>query len=57
MIHALEAMRAYDEARRKMLTRQCRKCGHEQLTLEKNLDKPVLCEKCKTPIPPERVDE
>ena len=51
MIHALEAMRAYSEARRKMLTRRCQNCTHEQLTPEEKLGESVPCEKCHAPIP------
>ena len=51
MIHALEAMRAISEARRKMLTRRCPDCAHEQLTPEEKLSEPVACEKCGTPTP------
>ena len=54
MIHALEVMRAYSEARRKMLTRRCQNCAHEQLTPEEKLSASVPCEKCHTPIPPKR---
>ena len=54
MIHALEAMRAYGEARRRMLTRRCRNCAREQLTPEEKLGESVPCEGCRTPIPPER---
>lgn len=54
MIHALEAMRAYSEARRQMLTRRCRNCAHEQLTPEEKLGESVPCEECHTPMPPER---
>lgn len=54
MIHALEAMRAYSEARRKMLTRRCQNCAHEQLTPEEELGASVPCQKCRTPIPSER---
>lgn len=54
MIHALVAMRAFSEARRKMLTRRCRNCAHEQLTPEEKLGESVPCEKCHTSIPSER---
>ncbi len=54
MIHALEAMRAYSEARRKMLTRRCQNCGHEQLAPEEKLSELVTCENCEAPIPRER---
>lgn len=57
MIHALEAMRAYGEARRKMLTRRCPRCGHEQLTPEEKLFEPVPCERCGGAIPPKHVPE
>ncbi len=55
MIHALVAMQAYDEARRKILTRRCPKCGLEQLTPEEKLNESVPCERCETPVPPKSV--
>jgi hypothetical protein len=54
MIHALEAMRAYSEARRQRLTRRCQNCAHEQPTPEEKPGASVPCEECHTPIPPKR---
>lgn len=57
MIHANVAARAYGEARRRVLTRRCPECGHEQLTPEEKLDAPVPCERCEAPMPPKRSNE
>ena len=50
MIHSLVVMQAYADARRRILTRRCPQCGHEQLTPEEKLNESVPCEKCKTPM-------
>lgn len=55
MIHALVAMQAYGETRRRMLTRRCSQCGHEQLTPEEKSSEPVPCERCAVAIPPKHV--
>ena len=52
MIHALVATQAYGETRRRMLTRRCPQCGHEQLTSEGELFEAVPCERCTVAIPP-----
>ena len=54
MIHALVATRAYGETRRRMLTRRCPQCGHDQLTSEGELFEAVACERCAAPIPPKQ---
>lgn len=54
MIHALVTTLAYGETRRRMLTRRCPRCGHEQLTAEGKLHEPVPCDRCAVAIPPER---
>lgn len=55
MIHALVATQAYGETRRRMLTRRCPQCGHDQLTSEGELFEAVPCERCEAFIPPKHV--
>lgn len=55
MIHALVAMQAYGETRRRMLTRRCSQCGHEQLTPEEKSSEPVPCERCAAANTPKHV--
>lgn len=55
MIHALVATLAYGETRRRMLTRLCPRCRHEQLTPDGKLFDPVPCGRCAAPIPPKHV--
>ena len=57
MIHALVATQAYGETRRRMLTRRCPQCGHEQLTSEGELFEAVPCERCTVAIPPKHAPQ
>ena len=57
MIHALVATLAYGETRRRMLTRRCPGCGHEQLAAEEELSEAVACAACAAHIPPPHTPE
>lgn len=57
MIHALVASLAYGETRRRMLTRRCPRCGHEQRAPEEKLFEAVPCVRCAAPVPPKHAPD